>query len=197
MGASGKKLRGHGQRTTSSSPPAQVKDGRYGRPPHPQFVRAGQIYWPRAAPRRRQFRISRVLADGTVRGRRTDGIAETVRVSQARLLAADEHGNGEHYSFIGWMPGVYGTWACVVVRGGSIGQATVILPEWHPQWPIQIADRLLPVEVKCPGGWLRALADLSAPYPARLCLGLSSPCEDPGREFCPAPKGSRGTEGRS
>ncbi len=112
MGASGKKLRGHGQRTKTTSPPLQIKDG-YGRPPHPLLVRAGQVYWPRkAGTRRRQFRVTRTLAAGTVHARRTDGAREALAVTSARLLATDTDGNGRHYSFIGWTPRRYKTWAC-------------------------------------------------------------------------------------
>ena len=186
MGASGKNLHGHGQRSNASSPPVQVKDGPYGRPPHPRFARTGQIYWPRKAPRRRQFRITRVLNDGTVRGRRTDGPGEAVHVTQARLLAADERGVGEAYSFIGWFAGLYGTWACLVERPSGTDVATVVVPEWHPRWPIHIPHRALPIGVT-PGAWMLAIANLSAPYPARLGLGLSERCDDPGRDLCPAP----------
>ena len=112
MGGAGKDLKGHGKRTKTASPPAQVKDAGYGRPPHPRTVRAGQLYWPRKArTRRRQFRVVRVLADGTVRGRRADGAGEPLITCTGRLLAVSEDGNGKHYSFIGWSPKRYRTWA--------------------------------------------------------------------------------------
>lgn len=189
MGASGKKLRGHGQRRNGTSPPAQLKDSAYGRPPHPRAVRPGQLYWPRKARgRRRQFRVTRALADGTVRGQRTDGTGETLSASARRLLALSEDGNGEHYSFLGWTPRRYQTWAYTAGRDREMAQVVLILPEWHPAHPVRIPERMLPFAVRVPGGWMRAVADLSAPYPARLALALICPCEDPGRQVCPAPE---------
>jgi hypothetical protein len=188
MGASGKKLRGHGQRTKTTSPPLQVKDGGYGRPPHPRLVRAGQVYWPRKADnRRRQFRVTQALADGTVHAQRTDGARESLVVTSARLLAVDKDGNGRHYSFIGWTPRRYQTWACAVQHVREQGQVVLVLPEWHPARPVRVPDRLLPFATGVLGGWMHAVADLAAPYPARLALGLIGLCEDPGRAVCPAP----------
>jgi len=188
MGVAGKNLRGHG-RPTHATPPVQLKDGPYGRPPHPVYVRTGQIYWPRhARTPRRQFRVSRVYPGGRVRARRMDGAGETLELTAERLLAASEDGVGEDYSFIGWMPGIYGTWACAVERDRERGQAILILPEWHPCWPVRIPERLLAIGVQPPGGWMRAVADFSAPNPARLCLGLSGACDDPGRGVCGAPR---------
>jgi len=189
MGASGKKLRGHGQRTKMTSPPSQLKDGGHGRPPHPQSVRAGQVYWPRKARnRRRQFRVSRALADGTVHGKRTDGASEPMVATSARLLAVDEDGNGMHYSFIGWTPRRYRTWAYAVERDGEHDRIVLILPEWHPGYPVRVPEHMVPFSVRVPGGWMRAFADLSAPYPARLALALICSCEDPGRAVCPSPQ---------
>jgi hypothetical protein len=187
MGASGKKLKGHGQRTKLTSPPVQLKDGPHGRPPHPVAARAGQVFWPRRASRRRQFRITSVLADGTIRGRRTDAAGEIVQATSARLLEVDRNGDGTRYSFIGWHPGRYETWAVIVGRDGPDGVATLLVPEWHPAWPVHVPARLLPIGVGCPG-WMRAIADLSAAYPARLNIGLGGPCDDPGRDVCPAPE---------
>jgi len=61
-------------------------------------------------------RVSRALADGTVHERRTDGAGEPLVATSARLLAVDADGNGEHYSFIGWTPRRYRTWAYAVER---------------------------------------------------------------------------------
>lgn len=196
MGASGKKLRGHGQRTKIASPPVQLKDGPHGRPPHPVTVRVGQVYWPRRASRRRQFRLIRALPDGTVRGRRTDAGGEILRLTSARLLEVDRGGEGVHYSFIGWLPGRYETWSVVVGRDPERGLATLLVPEWHPAWALHLPARLLPVGVECPG-WTQAIADLSAAYPARLNIALGGPCDDPGREVCPAPEWAPPPTGQS
>ena len=67
----------------------------------------------------------------------------------------------------------------------------LILPEWHPARPVRVPERMLPFAVRMPGGWMRAVADLSAPYPARLALGLICPCEDPGQAVCPPPRCGR------
>jgi hypothetical protein len=144
------------------------------------------LYWPRQARgRRRQFQITRAAGDGKVHGKRTDGAHEPLIVSAGRLLAVSEDGDGEHYSFIGWTPRRYQTWACAVER--DLDRVILILPEWHPTRPVRVIARLIPFALVVPGGWTRATADLSAPYPARLALVLTSPCGDPGRAICAAP----------
>jgi hypothetical protein len=181
MGAAGKNLRGHGQHRNATSPPAQLKDSAYGRPPHPQTVRPGQIYWPRSGRRRRSFRVTRTLGDGTVRGRRTDGTNESLVVSAERLLAITDDGSGEHYSFLGWTSRRYSTWARIAAHDPEAGELILIVPEWHPKYPIRILERLVPFPLPELGGWIRSVADLSAAYPARLALVLVRLCDDPGR----------------
>jgi hypothetical protein len=162
----------------------QLKDSRYGSPPHPITVRSGQIYWPLTARSpRHQLRVTRVLPDGSVRARRMDGALEQLTVRADRLLAA-EHGGGTHYRFVGWVSRSYRTWACAVGRTES--QVVLILPEWHPAFPVRVVERLLPTGTTVPGGWVLATADLSAAVPARLSVALIERCEDPGRAVCSA-----------
>ena len=81
-----------------------------------------------------------MLPDGSVRARRTDGADEQLTVRADRLLAA-EHGDGAHYRFVGWVSRSYRTWACVVDRTES--QVVLTLPEWHPAYPVCVAERVI------------------------------------------------------
>jgi hypothetical protein len=165
-----------------------LKDSCYGRPPHPICIRRGQLYWPRNARNgRHQFRVVRTLTDGHAQVRRTDGAGQPISVSTVRLLAVDEHGDGNFYRFMGWTPGRYRTWVCAAGYDREGEMLVLVLPEWHPRRPVLVLKQSLPFAVTGPGEWMIATADLSAPYPARLKLAILSPYRDPGRTVCPAP----------
>jgi hypothetical protein len=166
-GGAGKALRGGGARRRNTSPAAQVKDSRYGRPPHPVRLIPGQVYWPRhSRSRRHTLTIVRIDGDGWVRAKREDGGAATHTLSAARLLSRQEDGQGRFYVFLKWSSRRYQTWALVVAV--EDGRASLVLPEWHPGRPVAISQRLLPVGARAPKHWLTVSADLSQPSPARL-----------------------------
>jgi hypothetical protein len=184
MGASGKKLQGHGARKKLSSPPAQSKDGGYGLPPHPLLARAGQRFAPRAGARRRPFQVTRAdIARGRVTGRRLDDDRDRVSISLAGLLRVRPDGQGRHYQFVGFDPRRYRTFATVAAIGAD-GMATLVLPEWHPSRPVSFPARLVPPSARVVGAWLRCTADLSMGRPAWLNVADLEPCPDPGPDVC-------------
>jgi hypothetical protein len=168
MAGAGKKLQDGGARTKARSPAAQVSDGGYGRPPHPIRVVPGQIFFPRHAHGRRRLLEIRSVEDDRARAKRLDGPRETLTVNVARLLAVRADGQGHYYSFQGWRPGTYRTWAQVVMRRED--RATLALPEWHPARTVSVPEHVLPLEARDPGDSLWVTADLSASNPARLRL---------------------------
>jgi hypothetical protein len=168
MGASGKKLPGHGARRKALSPAPSIKDSMYGPRPHPVALRVGQRFWPRAGNRRRGFVLTRVT--GThAHGRREDGDPKPARYAVSRLLAADAEGRGRHFAFTGFTPGRrYRTLARVVAIEGAV--ATLIVPEWHPGHPVRLPAGLL----RGAGAedWVDVNADLGATAPAKLQLDV-------------------------
>lgn len=185
MGASGKKLLGHGQRRKATSPAASVRDGGYGNPPHPIRALAGQKYWPLSGPRRRAFVVQSVSSDGLVCARRVDGKRERLKITLQRILATVPDGHGRYYSFLAWTPRRYRTWAAVMEI--SEGYSTLVLPEWHPARPIIFPTRLLPPQACLRGAWVTLRADLSVAAGGQLNLSELVACEDPGVERCRRP----------
>src|SRR6185312_6992455 len=188
MGASGKKLQGHGTRKKLNSPPAQTKDGGHGLPPHPLALRSGQRFTPRTGARRRPFQVLRVdRLRGRVQARRIDGQREPVSASAAGLLRTRSDGQGRYVQFVGFDARRYETFATVVAIDGE-GAATLVLPEWHPRRPVPLPARLLPPEARVPGAWLRCTADLSMGRAGWLNVADLRRCEDPGPERCHRPE---------
>jgi hypothetical protein len=185
MGASGKKLQGHGQRRKATSPAASVGDGRFGSPPHPICARTGQKYWPLSGKQRRAFVVQSVDTDGVVRARRADGKRERLKASAERITAQTDDGRGRYYSFLAWVPRRYRTWAMVI--GVAEGQSTIVLPEWHPGRPISFPTRLLPEQARAPGAWLTLQADLSVAAGGQLNPSHLACCDEPGLGLCPRP----------
>ncbi|HLM85188.1 MAG TPA: hypothetical protein VK272_03260 [Solirubrobacteraceae bacterium] len=107
-----------------------------------------------------------------------------MRTTAHRLLAARADGQGLHYSFLGWAPRRYRTWAVVVAIEDAA--ATVVLPEWHPGRPVRLPRRLLPAQggVAC---WLTLRADLSVPAAGQLNPSGIACSEDPGAALCRRP----------
>src|SRR5580704_675248 len=143
MGAAGKKLNGHGARSSARSPAASVSDGGYGNPPHPAPIRAGQRFWPRSrrpGRPRRSFEVRSVSAGGVV-VRRLDGARERATIAASRLAETTTNGQGRHFQFMGWRPRRYKTWAVVLVVEDA--RSTLVLPEWHPARPVMLSTRLL------------------------------------------------------
>lgn len=168
MGASGKKLPGHGARRKALSPAPSIKDSIYGPRPHPVALRVGQRFWPRAGDRRRGFVLTRVDATHA-HGRREDDDPRPARYAVARLLATDAEGRGRHFAFTGFTPGRrYRTLARVVAIEGAA--ATLIVPEWHPGHPVRLPAGLLRGARE--GDWVEASADLGAAAPAKLQLDV-------------------------
>jgi hypothetical protein len=187
VGASGKKLTGHGARSKSKSPPAQSKDGGYGLPPHPLALRPGQRYAPRSGKTRRPIQIVRVdRATGRAVARRIGGDQEIVNIAASRLLALRGDGQGRHYQLQGFEPRRYRTYATVATMRDE-QHALLVVPEWHPARPVLFPARLLPVETRSRGAWLRCTADLSHGRPAQLNLADLIACDDPGPEACHRP----------
>jgi hypothetical protein len=184
MGGAGKKLHGHGARSSARSPAAAVTDTGHARPPHPIRVRVGQKFWPRAGRRRRPFVVIRVGRDGLVAGRRTDGEHEPVHLTALRLLATRNDGQGRHYSFLAWTPRRYRTWAVLTERNATF--ATLVLPEWHPGRAVRLPTRLVPGELR-EGEWLMLRADLHVCGAGQLNPSHLTPCADPGPELCHRP----------
>jgi hypothetical protein len=185
MGASGKKLLGHGQRRKSTSPAVSVSDGRFGAPPHPICARTGQKYWPLTGARRRAFVVQSVSPDGLVKARRIDGKREHLKASAERITARTAEGHGRYYSFLAWVPRRYRTWATVMSVAEA--QATLVLPEWHPGRPISFPARLLPEQARRCGAWLTLQADLSVAAGGQLNPSHLSCCEEPDLSLCPRP----------
>jgi hypothetical protein len=100
-----------------------------------------------------------------VTAKRTDASGPRT-VSADRLLSRRDDGQGRFYSFQGWSPRRYETWA--VVAAVDDGTATLVLPEWHPGRAVTICERLLPLGAREPGTWLSLTADLSRPTAAGL-----------------------------
>jgi hypothetical protein len=185
MGASGKKLQGHGQRRKATSPAASVRDGGWGNPPHPICARTGQKYWPLSGPRRRAFVVQSVSPDGAVCARRIDGKHERIKTTVERVIATCSSGEGRYYSFLAWMPRRYRTWAAVMEIAECY--STLVLPEWHPRRPISFPTRLLPSDARQPGAWLTLQADLSVAAGGQLNPSSLECCEEPGVTVCPGP----------
>ncbi|HET6507070.1 MAG TPA: hypothetical protein VFG42_09785 [Baekduia sp.] len=168
MGASGKKLPGHGARRKAFSPAPSIKDSIHGPRPHPVALRVGQRFWPRAGDRRRGFVLTRV-AGTHAHGRREDGDPKPARYAVSRLLAVDAEGRGRHFAFTGFAPGRrYRTLARVVAVRGAV--ATLIVPEWHPGHPVRLPAGLLRGAGE--GDWVDVAADLGAAAPAKLQLDV-------------------------
>jgi len=144
--------------------------------PHPRMVRTGQRYFPLDGRARNPvtLRVVRVAA-GACDARREDAAMRIVRIEAARLLAADEHGAGLHYRFLGHAARVsYRTHACVVELDG--GWARLICPEWHPGVPITVAAGGLPPALRHVGAWVACKANLGAAAPAATGLhGFMTP----------------------
>ncbi len=182
MGASGKKLQGHGARQKRNSPPPQAKDGGFGLPPHPVEVRIGQRYCGRGTGRHRPLQVARVDAKtGTalLRPIESEGRATTIAVE--RLLATRRDRQGRTYQFLGFAPRRYRTVA-VVAAIRADGQAELVLPEWHPARPVLHPARLLPTDAAAAGRWLSCTADLSQGRPATLRVADLAAIADPGPE---------------
>jgi hypothetical protein len=194
MAGSGKKLSGGGARTKRRSPAAQPGDGGFGRPPHPLRLLAGQVFFPRVSNgRRRAFEVARTK-DGRVWGTRLDGAREQVSVSATRLLERGEDGQGRFYSFLGYRPRRYRTWAQAAAADGA--RTVLVVPEWHPARPVRVPAGMLPGDARAPGSWLEVSADLSAASAARLRLVALRACAPPPTELCCRPRyrSARGVE---
>jgi hypothetical protein len=185
MGASGKKLQGHGQRRKTTSPAGSVRDGRFGSPPHPICARMGQKYWPLSGKQRRAFVVQSVGPDGLVKARRVDGKREQLKASAERITARTADGRGRYYSFLAWVPRRYRTWATVITVAET--QSTIVLPEWHPGRPIGFPTRLLPEDARKHGAWLTLQADLSVAAGGQLNPSHLTCCVEPPASLCPRP----------
>jgi len=116
-------------------------------------------------------------------GVRTDGTRERLWVRVDRLLQTCGDGQGANYSFTGWEPRRYRTWAVLVAIEGAV--ALLVLPEWHPGRPVRLPLRLLPqAEV---GSWLALRANLAASVAGHLSPSGFACCGDPGVERCHRP----------
>jgi hypothetical protein len=87
-------------------------------------------------------------------------------MSQARLLAVREDGQGRYFQFLGYTPRRYRAWA-VVCEIGTV-RARLVLPEWHPRRTVVLPLRLLPSRARIEGAWLELSADLSVCAPGQL-----------------------------
>jgi hypothetical protein len=162
MGSSGHAFIAH---TKALSPPAQVKDGGYGLPPHPLTARIGQRYSSRTGRSQAVFAVQRIDPDSIVAVYVTDK-RRKVRLSHARLLELREDGQGRNYQFQGYSSGRYMTSAFVCSVESE--RAILCLPEWHPRRPVKLPARLIPDAVRVAGAWLHLRCDLSASSAARL-----------------------------
>jgi len=196
VGASGKKLSGHGARVKTRSPAPTPADGGWGRVPHPARVINGQRFMPLHGRGRRPFRVTSHRKSGRVFAVMVDGRQERIELSAERLIAVDERGNGRHYRFIAYLAGRrYRTYAWVA--GIEAEHARLVLPEWHPRRPVRFPTRLLPDAARHEGAWLTCTADLGSAHGAALNLADLAVCADPGPKVCHRPAPSReGREGR-
>jgi hypothetical protein len=156
--------------------PAQLADR-----PHPSFVRTGQRYFPlhRSGKNRVTIKIGRPAPGGAWDGARDDG--HRVRVTAARLLAADEDGRGRYYRFVGYAPRRYDTHAIVI--GADATWTRLVLPEWHPSLTVTVSTGTVPPSARALGAWLRCSANLGAERAAHLEVDRILP---PGAGFDPA-----------
>lgn len=185
VGASGKKLSGHGARVKARSPAPTPADGGWGLVPHPVRVAPGQRFLPLHGGRR-QFRVTNSLKNGRVLAVKADGRKERIELNAERLLAVNESGNGRHYRFIAYLAGRrYPTYAWVAVINAEA--ALLVLPEWHPRRPVRFPVRLIPKETRHPGTWLSCTADLGSTHGAALNLADLVACTDPGPKLCHRP----------
>lgn len=97
-----------------------------------------------------------------------EGQQDSVKIKLSRLLAVDDHGEGEHYRWLGWAsrPRGYRTTAIVVEVGERL--CTLDLPEWGRGQLLETWTRLLPSGGRYPGARLSLRADLGAESGARL-----------------------------
>jgi hypothetical protein len=176
MGSSGHAFIAH---TKALSPRAQPKDGGYGAPPHPLAVRAGQLYWPRAAGKRRVLVVTRVQRQRVTMAalERRDAL---VHVTLSRVLALRADDQGRHYQFQGFLPRRYQTLAYVWSTDDR--EAVLCVPEWHPRRAARLAVRLLPENARRSGTWVRVRCDLSASSAARLQLADLVATPEPDRQ---------------
>jgi hypothetical protein len=110
---------------------------------------------------------------------------EHIDVSAERLLARRDDGQGRHYSFQGWRPRRYQTWAQVVTSDGP--HAVLVVPEWHPSRPVRVLASTLPSQAREPGSWLNVNADLSQSSPSQLAVAPIAACEPPAPAVCRSP----------
>jgi hypothetical protein len=183
MGASGKKLQGHGARRKGTSPAPTPALGGWGVPPHPLRIVNGQRYASLIGRTRRPFVVTNHLSSGRVFATRTDASEERFTLTAGRLLAADPGGAGRYYRFLAYTAGRrYRTYAFLAALHGD--QALLHLPDWHPGRPVRYPARLLPNQVLRPGTWMRCSADLGQAQGAQLNLADLEPCSDPGPRTC-------------
>src|ERR1700679_938271 len=177
MGASGKKLRGHGAPHKQNSPaPTPASDG-WEPVPHRRRVINGQRYSPHTGKRRRPFTVTSHLTSGAVFAVKVDGRQERVRLSAERLLAAGEDGLGTHYPFIAYTAARrYRTYAYLVSIEDR--QAQLLIPDWHPRRPVRLPAALLPDGAREPGAWIACTADLGQAHGAKLNLAQLTACAD-------------------
>jgi hypothetical protein len=121
--------------------------------------------------------IVRVGSDGKVSAKRAEGGGAQVTLSATRLLARRDDGQGRFYSFLKWSSRRYETWA--LIAAVVHGEATLVLPEWHPGRAVAFSQRLLPVGAREPGRWLTLTADLSKPTAAGLEVAPVAECDPP------------------
>ena len=62
MGASGKKLAGHGARKAVNTPRVAVSWGGHGQPPHPKRIRPGMRFYPRSGPEREKYMLKAAVS---------------------------------------------------------------------------------------------------------------------------------------
>jgi len=113
------------------------------------------------------------------------GARERATIAVGLLGRVGTDGQGKDFQFFGWKARRYETWAAIVLTADT--RATLVLPEWHPSRPVVFVARLLPLQARQPGAWLRLRADLSAPHAGRLNLSDLELCTDPGDQCCPRP----------
>ncbi len=118
-------------------------------------------------------------------GRFLDADESKARVSEARLLARTDDQQGRFFSFGGYAPRRYSTWAILTHVDEDTDTAALVLPEWHPSRPLHLPHRLIPA--RDPGAWMTCRADLSVGRAAQLDVSDLRLCPDPGERRCHRP----------